>query len=150
VVAGLAAGALLYAATRIAVPVLSRWQRFRRHVLAMYGRQGTLSLTAALLLSLALSVPGEELFWRGLFQGELASALDGRTALAAVLTWTLFVLVNLPSGNLAAVAAAVVGGAVWVGLAWWTGGVLAALSCHVVWTGLMISLPVVAVPSRTG
>ena len=150
VVVGLASGALLYAATRIAVLVLSRWQTFRRHSLELYGRQGTLSLTAALVLSLALSVPGEELFWRGLFQGELVSALDGRTVLAAILTWILFVLANLPSRNLAAVAAAVVGGAVWVALAWWTGGVLAALACHVVWTGLMIALPVVEVPSRAG
>ena len=148
VAVGFATGALLYAATRIAVLVLSPWQTFRRHALGLYGRQGTLSLTAALVLSLALSVPGEELFWRGLFQGELVSALDGRTILAAILTWILFVLANLPSRNLAATAGAVVGGAVWVALAWWTGGLLAALACHVVWTGLMIALPVVAVPSR--
>ena len=38
---------------------------------------------------------------------------------------------------------AVVGGAVWIGLGWWCGGVLAPLASHVVWTGLMLALPVV-------
>jgi membrane protease YdiL (CAAX protease family) len=82
------------------------------------------------------------LFWRGLFQGELAPALDDRTALAAAIAWVAFVLANLPSANLAIAAGAVVGGAVWVALAWWTGGVLASLACHIVWIGLMIALPV--------
>ena len=84
------------------------------------------SLGIALLLSIALSVPGEELFWRGFFQGQLASSLEGRTALAAVLAWVAFVLANLPSANLAIAAGAVVGGAAWVALTWWTGGVLAS------------------------
>lgn len=150
VVVGLAAGVLLYAATRIAMGLLSRWRTFRRHALEMYERQGTLSLAAALALSLALSVPGEELFWRGLLQGELVSALDASASQAALIAWVAFVVANLPSGNLAVAAGAVVGGAVWVGLALWTGGVLAPLACHVVWTGSMIALPVVGVPSRTG
>lgn len=142
---GLAIGVVLYAATRVAMLVFSRWSLFERHSVRMYERQGGLSLGLALVLSLALSVPGEELFWRGLVQEELASALDGRIALAAVAAWVAFVAANLPSGNLAIAAGAVVGGAVWSALAWWTGGVLAPLACHVLWTGLMIALPVVRV-----
>src|SRR5438477_412879 len=38
-------------------------------------------------------------------------------------------------------AAAVVGGAAWGGLAFWTRGVLAPLLCHAVWTSCMIALP---------
>jgi membrane protease YdiL (CAAX protease family) len=114
----------------------------------MYRKQGGLSLGVALVLSIALSVPGEELFWRGLFQGELASALDGGTLLAAVIAWLAFVLANLPSANLAIAAGAVVGGAVWVALAWWTGGVLASLACHIVWTGMMIAFPVLRGPAE--
>jgi membrane protease YdiL (CAAX protease family) len=114
----------------------------------MYRKQGGLSLGAALLLSIALSVPGEELFWRGFFQGRLASALDDRAAIAATLAWLAFVLANLPSANLAIAAGAVVGGAVWVALAWWTGGVLASLACHIVWTGMMIAFPVLRVPAE--
>ena len=97
----------------------------------------------AIALSIALSVPGEELFWRGLFQGHLVSALDGRAGWASVVAWGAFVLANLASLNLAIAAGAIVGGATWVALAWWTGGVLAPLACHVVWTGLMVAFPVV-------
>ena len=75
----------------------------------------------------------------------LASSLDGGP-LAAVLAWVAFVLANLPSANLAIAAGAVVGGAVWVALAWWTGGVLASLACHIVWTGMMVAFPVLRAP----
>ena len=94
---GLVIGVLLYVATRIAIVIMARWGTFRRHALEMYRKQGGLSLGIALLLSIALSVPGEELFWRGFFQGQLASSLEGRTALAAVLAWVAFVLANLPA-----------------------------------------------------
>jgi membrane protease YdiL (CAAX protease family) len=139
---GLAAGLALYVATREAFVIIGRWEPFRRQSLDMYRKQGGLSLTAALLLSIAISVPGEELFWRGLFQGELTEALDG-SGWAPVLAWLAFVLANLPSANLAIAAGAVVGGAVWVALAWWSGGILAPLACHVLWTGMMIAVPVV-------
>jgi membrane protease YdiL (CAAX protease family) len=150
IVAGLAAGVALYIATRVAMLVFSRWPTFRRHSVQMYQRQGGRSLGVALVLSLALSVPGEELFWRGLALEELTSVFDGRTAVAASFAWIAFVVANLPSANLAIAAGAVVGGAVWVALASWSGGVLAPLACHVLWTGLMIALPVVRVPSETG
>jgi membrane protease YdiL (CAAX protease family) len=144
---GIGLGVLLYVATRIAMVIMSRWGTFRRHSLEMYRKQGGLSLGIALLLSIALSVPGEELFWRGLFQGQLVSAFDGRSALAAVVALLAFVVANLASRNLAIAAGAVVGGAVWVALAWWTGGVLAPLACHIVWTGMMIAIPVVREPA---
>src|SRR5215211_6029720 len=58
---GLGLGVVLYVATRVAMVVMARWGMFRRHALEMYRKQGGLSLGAALLLSIALSVPGEEL-----------------------------------------------------------------------------------------
>lgn len=139
---GIAAGLVLYGATRVFVSVVRPWETFRRHSTEMYARQESLPLAAALALSLVLSVPGEELFWRGLFQPELAEALDAR-ALGALVAWAAYVAANLPSRNLAIVAGAVVGGAVWSGLGWWSGGPLAPLVSHVAWTALMISLPVV-------
>jgi membrane protease YdiL (CAAX protease family) len=141
--AGAATGAVLYAGTRAFVFVARPWRAFQRHSLAMYLRQGDRSLARALLLSAALSVPGEELFWRGFFQTELVGSLTGRAALGAVVAWGAFVLANLPSANLAILAGAVVGGAVWSGLGWWCGGALAPLASHAVWTALMISFPVV-------
>lgn len=140
---GLLAGVLLYLATRAFVVAADGWEALRRHSLGMYRRQGSLPLAGALVVSVGLAVSGEELFWRGLFQVELAEALDGRTALAAALSWCAFVAANLPSANLAIVAGASVGGAAWTALGWWTGGVLAPLACHAAWTSLMLSFPVV-------
>jgi membrane protease YdiL (CAAX protease family) len=139
---GIAAGLALYAGTRVFVAVVRPWESFRRHSEAMYAQQEGVPLAAALGLSLVLSVPGEELFWRGLFQPELADAFDS-AVLGAMIAWVAYVAANLPSRNLAIVAGAVVGGAVWSGLGWWSGGPLAPLVSHLTWTALMISLPVI-------
>ncbi|MGH2672942.1 MAG: CPBP family glutamic-type intramembrane protease [Actinomycetota bacterium] len=139
---GITAGLVLYGATRIFVGVVRPWETFRRHTTAMYARREGLPLAAVLALSLVLSVPGEELFWRGLFQPELAEVLEA-PALGALVAWAAYVAANLPSRNLAIVAGAVVGGAVWSGLGWWSGGPAAPLVSHVAWTALMISFPVI-------
>jgi membrane protease YdiL (CAAX protease family) len=139
---GIASGLALYAGTRVFVAVVRPWETFRRHSGAMYAQQEGLPLATALALSLVLSVPGEELFWRGLVQPELADALDA-SALGALIAWAAYVAANLPSRNLAIVAGAVVGGAVWSGLGWWSGGPFAPLVSHLTWTALMISFPVV-------
>jgi membrane protease YdiL (CAAX protease family) len=144
---GAAAGVGFYVATRAFVIVVTGWGAFQRRSAQMYARQHPLSLSRAVLLSAVLGAPGEELFWRGLLQVELSRALDGRTALAAVITLVLFVAANAPSGNLAIVAAAVVGGAIWGSLAAWTGGVAAPVVCHALWTALMIAFPVVRRPA---
>jgi uncharacterized protein len=139
---GIAAGLALYAGTRVFVAVVRPWESFRRHSVAMYAQQEGVPLAAALALSLVLSVPGEELFWRGLFQPELADALES-SALGALIAWAAYVAANVPSRNLAIVAGAAVGGAVWSGLGWWSGGPLAPLVSHLTWTALMISFPVI-------
>jgi hypothetical protein len=76
-------------------------------------------------------VPGEELFWRGLFKAKLSVVLDGRTVGAAI-GWAAFVAVNLPSGNLAIIARAVVGGG--------------SIVCHAIWMALILGFPVVRIP----
>ena len=145
---GLVLGLGLYVATRVFFAVFGRWDLLRRHSIAMYERQGGRTLAVALVLSLVLSVPGEELFWREFVQLQLVPKLNGATVLAAVIAWGAFVFANAFSRNLAIVAGAVVGGAVWCGLCWWTGGVGASLACHLIWTGLMLAFPVVRVPSE--
>src|SRR5205809_4401654 len=145
VAAGVSAGVGLYLATRLFVAAVRPWRTFQRHSVQTYARQAGLPLAAAIVLAAAVMAPGEELFWRGLFQAKLSVVLDGRTAGAGV-TWLAFAVANLPSRNLAIVAWAVVGGAVWSALAWWTGGVLASMVCHSVWTALMLGFPVVRAP----
>jgi membrane protease YdiL (CAAX protease family) len=143
--AGAAAGLVLYLATRVFVAAVRPWRTFQRHSVELYARQAGLPLAAAIVLAAVVMAPGEELFWRGLFQAKLSVLLDGRTAGAAI-AWAAFVAVNLPSRNLAIVAGAVVGGAVWSALSWWTGGALASIVCHALWTALMLGFPVVRVP----
>jgi hypothetical protein len=142
---GLLTGVGLYLATRLFLVLARGWRAFHRASLAMYLRQGSHSLGWALAVSLLLAVPGEELFWRGLFQQQLAEALGANAGLAAVLAWIAFVAANVPSANLAIIAGAVTGGALWVALGWWCGGVAAPLASHLVWTGLMLAFPVVRV-----
>lgn len=147
---GLAAAMALYLATRAFVAVVApRWGAFREQSVAMYGRRGSRPIGAVVALSALLMVPGEELFWRGLFLSELQVRLDG-VGLAAVLAWAGFLVANAPSRNLAIVAGAAVGGAVWVTLAAWSGGVLAGLVCHVGWTALMLALPPLEAPFPEG
>lgn len=147
----LGAGMLLYLATVRFVIVVRRWPVFERHVDEIYDQRKGLSLRAALALSAAVVGPGEELFWRGLFQQRLASGTGW--LVAAVLTWSVYVAANATSGSLPILAAAVVSGAVWGALALWTRGVLASIVCHAVWTALMVAVPPRASrprPSRTG
>jgi len=136
---GSGAGVVLYVATLAFVAVVRRWPPFERHVDQIYDQRRGLSLPAALVLAAAVVAPGEELFWRGLFQGRLAGATGW--LVAALVTWAIYVVTNAASGSLPILAAAVVSGAVWGALALWTHGVLASLACHSLWTSLMVAAP---------
>jgi membrane protease YdiL (CAAX protease family) len=140
--AGGGAGVALYLATLAFVTVVRRWSLFERHVEQIYDQRKGLPLPAALVLAAAVVAPGEELFWRGLFQGRVAGATGW--LVAALVTWAVYVAANAASGSLPILAAAVVSGAVWGALALWTHGVLASLLCHSVWTALMVAAPPVA------
>jgi membrane protease YdiL (CAAX protease family) len=137
--AGAGAGVALYLATATFVLVVRRWPAFDRHVAEIYDQRRGLSVASALLLASGINAPGEELFWRGLFQTRLAPAMGW--AGAALATWAAYLVVNLASENLPIVAGGIVGGAVWGALGLWTHGALASLMCHVVWTGLMLVRP---------
>ncbi len=136
---GVASGLGLYLGTRVFVWLASRWSPFRRDVVEKYREAGSVALATSLMLSLVVMVPSEELFWRGLVQGELAAAATAGVAAGA--TWLVYLVENVQSRSLPIVAAAIVGGALWGGLAWWSGGVLASLGSHILWTGLMLLLP---------
>ena len=131
IVVGALAGLGLYLATVIFVLFVRRLPAFARHVEALYDQRGGLPLPLALVLASGIAATGEEVFWRGLFQ----------PTRGALLTWAVYVAANAPSRSLPIFAAAAVGGAVWGALAVWTGGVLASVLCHAVWTGLMLAAP---------
>jgi len=137
---GLGAGAILYVATRVVVAIAARWQPFARQVREAYAATGEERFARSLVLTLLLSVPGEELFYRGLAQRTLAATWLGLSG-GALVTWLLYILVNVPSRSLPIIAGAAAGGFVWGALAWWSGGLVAPLASHVAWTGMMLLVP---------
>lgn len=145
---GVGAGVLLYGATAVFMAVASRWPPLARHTAEVYDQRRGVSLGGALVISSLLVAPGEELLWRGVVLGVLERSLPG-WPVAPVICWTAYVAANAFSGSIPIVLAASVGGAVWTALAVWSGGVLAPIGCHVVWTGLMILRPPVPRPPPT-
>jgi membrane protease YdiL (CAAX protease family) len=137
--AGVGLGVLLYLATAAFVLVVRRWPQFDRHVEEIYDQRKDVPLPLALVLAALVVAPGEELFWRGLFQWQLSATIGW--AAAAIVTWLVYVGVNAASQSLPILAGALVSGAVWGALALWTHGVLASLLCHTVWTSLMLVFP---------
>ena len=137
---GAATGIALYAGTLVFVALAQRIPAFARQTALAYKRAATADPRRELLLSLLLAVPGEELFWRGIAYrvGVETAATAGVAAIAVCL---LYVVANVPSRSLPIVAGALVGGAVWGALAWWSGGVLAPLASHILWTGWMLARP---------
>ena len=139
VAGGLGAGVALYLATAAFVLIVRRSPVFDRHVEQIYDQRKGLPLGVALLLAAGVAAPGEELFWRGLFQTRLAESIGWVGGAAAA--WGAYVVANLASTNLPIIAGGVVGGAAWGALALWTHGVLASLLCHAAWTALMLAVP---------
>jgi membrane protease YdiL (CAAX protease family) len=135
---GLGSGIALWAGTLAFVSIAVRWAPFRTAVEERYARAAEVSLPAAIAISLLVAVPGEELLWRNLVQRRFGVSSE---MLGATVAWLGYVAANAASGSLPFVAAAVVGGAVWGGLAWWTGGIAASLASHGVWTAMMLARP---------
>ena len=136
---GLASGAILYAGTRAFVGLAVRVPVFRSHVADRYERARRVPLPVGLALAVLIAVPGEELFWRGFVYGLVGN--HSSEALGAVVALVGYIAVKAASGSLPLAAAAVVGGTVWGGLTLLTGGILAALMCHGLWTALMLTFP---------
>jgi uncharacterized protein len=143
---GVASGLLLFGATRVVVDLATRHEVISRSVVAVYRREEEVGPLAVTALTLAIVVPGEELFWRGLVLTELSAATS--VAAGAVLAWGAWVVVDAAWGSIPLLAGAVVGGALWTALAAWTGGVVAPIASHLVWTGLMIAWPPLAARAK--
>jgi membrane protease YdiL (CAAX protease family) len=145
---GVVVGPAFYAATFAFVRLVApRWHAFDAQARTLYAQRPRLSPAVAIAVAAGIATVGEELFWRGLAVDWAKDAL-GADVEAGVVTWVGYAVVNGFSANLAIVAGAVVGGAVWTALAIWSGGVLASIVCHACWTGLMLARPVIG--GRTG
>jgi membrane protease YdiL (CAAX protease family) len=136
---GLGSGAALYVLTFMFFRVARRWAALRRHTDAVYEYRQGVSPVKTLGVATLVVAPGEELFWRGLVQ-DVAVAAAGSIP-GALVAWGVYVAANIASGSIPIVLGAVVGGAAWATLAWWSGGVAASVASHAVWTALMIARP---------
>ena len=136
---GVASGLVFYAATRLVVDLATRQPVFERAVVDLYRRSRETRFVTALVLTLLIAVPGEELFWRGFLLPELRDATGSVTG--AIVTWAAAVGVSAVWASPPLLAGAVVGGALWTVLAIWSGGVLAPIASHLVWTALMLVWP---------
>ena len=136
---GAGSGAALYGATRVVVAsLLERIPPFAASVSDVYGRSQEVPGAAVWVLTLAIAIPGEELFWRGLVLPELQDLTS--VAVGAGLAWLGYVAANAVFRNLSILAAAVVGGALWTVLGS-VRDVGAAVTSHLVWTSLMLLWP---------
>jgi uncharacterized protein len=138
-VVGVASGLVLFVATRVVVDIATRHPLLHGAVGDVYRRSHETRFVTALALTLVIAVPGEELFWRGLVLPELGEATTSTTG--ALLSWAAAVGVNAAWASAPLLAGAVVGGALWTGLAAWSGGVVAPIASHLIWTGLMLVWP---------
>jgi uncharacterized protein len=135
---GLASGLVLYIGARLAVGLFEHDPRIAAAVSDVYAWSQAIPRAGVWVLTLAIAVPGEELFWRGLVLTQLRSRSS--LVIAMMMAWFAYVLVNLLSGKLPLVAAAVVCGQVWTVLGS-NGDVGPPLASHLVWTGLMLLWP---------
>ncbi|MGH2740730.1 MAG: CPBP family intramembrane glutamic endopeptidase [Actinomycetota bacterium] len=135
---GLGAAIVFYAVTVAFVAGAASLPLVGRQTEQLYAARSVLPLSSAVGLT-GLVAAGEELFWRGLTYGVAAHVAGDVGGGALVLAG--YVLTNAASGSLPVTLAALVGGAVWGGLALGTGGVLASMVCHAAWSSLMVAFP---------
>jgi membrane protease YdiL (CAAX protease family) len=129
---GLASAALLYAVFAAGRLLALRLFPFAAPGIAgVYAlRSGQPLLRVALLIALVIG-PGEELFWRGFFQHNVAETAGRRRGF--VLTALLYASVHLAAGNVMLVLAAAVCGVFWGWLYLRYRSPLANVVSHTIW-----------------
>lgn len=143
-VVGVGSAVALVAGTHLAHSVVSRLiPALDELVLPLYA-EITEPPGALLALPLtALVVLAEEVIWRGVLLEELGRRPWGRTLTATVAT-AAYTIPHALTGNPALLAVAVVLGSAWTVLRLTTGGLMAPLVCHLLWSAALFVLwPVV-------
>ena len=141
-VAHFVVGHLLFAAGEVVLPALTSTAA------SVYVRAGSLPLWAAIVLGGVITAPLEEVFWRGAVQPLTSSFVEDRLPRVARLpggpllgATLVYALVHVATGQVALVAAALLGGLVWGWLLQRTGSVGATMLAHGLWTSLMLAFP---------
>lgn len=127
IAAGVGIGAAWLVATHVGHAVCCRLlPGFLDRVTELYALR-TGDRVATMVGPVVAMAVAEELVFRGVVQGSLG-VLGGVLVYGAV---------QLVARNWALTAAALLGGAVWGLLAWWTRGLLAPVLAHLIWTGTL-------------
>ncbi|HEX2575036.1 MAG TPA: type II CAAX endopeptidase family protein [Aquihabitans sp.] len=127
VAAGVGIGGAWLVATHVGHVVLCRlFPNFLDQVTELYSLREGDRVTTMVGPVAAMGV-AEELFFRGFVQGRLG-------LVGSVVAYTA---VQLVAGKWALTLAGFLGGVVWGLLAWWTGGLVAPVLAHVLWTGTL-------------
>lgn len=120
---------------------------------SVYERSASVAIPVQLLFGALITAPLEEIYWRGAFEPYVRDEVrqrfdldDRRTRWAGILGHTaLYGLFHVATGQLALVAAALLGGLVWGWLVERTKSVGATMLAHGLWTAMMIVVPPVGV-----
>ncbi len=114
----------------------------------VYARASSVPVVLGILLGGLITAPLEEIFWRGAVQPLITSRIGdaggplARLPYGNVLGMTLvYTIFHVATGQLALIAAAVLGGLIWGWLLERTGSVGATMIAHGTWTTLMLLVP---------
>ncbi len=141
---GLAAGALMVAATYLLFPVVTNLiPSTLGATQALYRLMGVPHATALVLVILTLIIAGEEILWRGVAQEAIGQRLG--PALAVPAGAIVYGLAHSPIGSPLLVAVAVACGLFWSLLRWKSGSLLPSLIAHVIWDFAILLHPVVRI-----
>jgi uncharacterized protein len=136
---GLGSAAALYGVFVAGDAISTRVLPFAAHQISdIYAIRGGWRAWAVAGLLLLVIGPGEEIYWRGLVQGELERAWGPRAGLLA--TAAVYAAVHLPSGNFMLVSAAAVCGLFWGLLYAWKHSLLANVVSHAAWDAVVLVL----------
>ncbi len=145
---GVASAAALYGVFRGGQAILTAIiPSSAKPVAQVYATKDQCPLWVIALLLLLVIGPGEELFWRGLVQGTLATWWPGWVALT--LAAGVYAAVHVVTRNPILVLAALVSGLGWGAIYLLTGSIVAVIVSHALWdASTLVFLPLVV--SRTG
>ncbi|MFP4526588.1 MAG: CPBP family intramembrane glutamic endopeptidase [Bacteroidales bacterium] len=104
----------------------------------VYGFKGDAGTLKIGLLMLFIIGPGEELLWRGYFQGVLSSATGKYTGF--IMAVLLYTLIHVATGNLILILAALAGGIFWGWMYLKYNSLLMNIVSHVAWDILIFLL----------
>lgn len=136
---GVVSAAVLYAVFRVGNEISQMLFSFApEQVGSIYDKGSGTPSWVIILLLLFITGPGEEIFWRGFLQDELARRWGG--AIGWLLAAALYALVHVSSLNFMLVGAAGVAGGFWGLMYWRLGRLWPLIISHSLWSAFIFAV----------